>query len=225
MDDLIARNARLIWYWVRRYGWLLESRGDVDADDLFQGGALGLIEAQATYDAARGAFSTWASWHIRKGIQQTLGRSRRLRAVPLDAPAYRDDDETTLLETLPDTSIVPDDDRILSREIVGTVRAAVNALPEDRAAAVRSVELQGNSRAKTAAMLGITPEAVRGLIAKGIRDLQRDKRIRALALDQETRFHAHKGVQAFYSSGSSVVEDAVIWRDERMFDKCPPEAL
>lgn len=58
-----------------------------------------------------------------------------------------------------------------------------------------------------------------------IRDLRKDKRIRLLALDQETRFHAHKGVQAFYTTGSSVVEDAVIWRDEHMFDKKPPEAL
>lgn len=228
MNDLIARNARLVWYWVRRYGWLLEGRGDLDADDLFQGGALGLIEAYASWDAARGAWSTWASWHIRKGIQETLGRKKQLYAVSLDAPAYSNDDgysDVTLLETLPDTSIIPDDDRVLSREIVETVNAAVDALPEDCAAAVRSVELQRNSQAKTAAVMGITPEAVRRLIAKGIRDLRKDKRIRLLALDQKTRFHAHKGIRAFYSSGSSVVEDAVIWREERMFDKRPPEAL
>lgn len=228
MDDLIARNARLIWYWVRRYGWLLEGRGDLDAEDLFQGGALGLIEAHVSWDAARGAWSTWASIHIRKGIRETLGRKNQLYAVPLDAPAYSNDDgysDVSLLDTLPDASIVPDDDRVLSREIVETVNAAVDALPEDCAAAVRSVELEGRSQAKTAAAMGITPEAVRRLIAKGIRDLRKDKRIRLLALDQETRFHAHKGVQAFYSSGSSVVEDAVIWRDEHMFDKKPPEAL
>lgn len=226
MNELIKNNALLVWYWVRRYEWLLETRGDIDRDDLFQAGCIGLFEASATWDAARGAFSTWASWYIRKEIRECLGRKKRLQAFSLDAPAYRDEDnDAALLDTLPDTSIIPDDERILSREIVDTVRAAVDALPEDCAAVVRSVELEGRSHAKTAAAMGITPDAVRRFLAKGIRDLRKDKHIRALALDQETRFHARKSVAAFNTSGSSVVEDAVIWREEHMFDQKPPEAL
>lgn len=46
-----------------------------------------------------------------------------------------------------------------------------------------------------------------------------DKRIRQIhrerCIDQETSFLAHKGVKAFWSSHSSVVEDAVLWRENQ----------
>lgn len=214
MQNLIMQHSRLVWKWVRHYAFLCEGRADVDQDDLYQAGCMGLIEAQRTFDSSKGAWSTWASFYIRKGIREALGRGKRLPTVSLDAPAYRDEDDgTTVLETTPDGSIIPDDDRQIAREIVETVRAAVNTLPEDIAFVMRSVGLLGLSRPDAARMMGITYDELRRLFNRGLRELRKDRSIRALGdLDQETSFHARKGVAAFHSSGSSVVEDLVEWR-------------
>ena len=59
-------------------------------------------------------------------------------------------------------------------------------------------------------MLGISCSELRRRYEGGLRDLRKNRRL--IALDRETRFHASKGVQAFLSSGSSVVEDLVEWR-------------
>lgn len=60
---------------------------------------------------------------------------------------------------------------------------------------------------------------VQRLRRSALNQLVRDKRIRQIhrerCLDRETRFHAHKGVKAFWSSRSSVVEDAVLWRESQ----------
>lgn len=212
MHDFITAHAGIVWYWVNHYGFMCEERGDIDRDDLFQAGCMGLIEAERTFDSSKGTWSTWASFYIRKYIRETLGRRKQLQTVPLDMPAYRDDD-VTLGETLPDHSITPDDDRLLAREIVQTVRTSVNALPEDTAPVVRSVGLLGLSRAAAALKLGIPADEVRRMYNRGLRDLRKDRKLIELVdLDRETPFHAHKGVAAFHSSGSSVVEDLVEWR-------------
>lgn len=214
MQDLITQHSRLVWYWVRHYAFLCDGRGDVDQEDLYQAGCIGLLEAAKTFDSAKGSWSNWASFYIRKGIREAFGRGKRLPTVSLDAPAYRDEDDGTLIhETVPDESIIPDDDRQMSREIVEAVHAAVDALPEDIASAVRSVALQGLSRADAAGGMGISCDELRRRCGRGLRELRKDRSLRALNdLDQETRFHARKGVTAFHSSGSSVVEDIVEWR-------------
>ena len=51
---------------------------------------------------------------------------------------------------------------------------------------------------------------------KSLGQLRRNRDLQELAeLDGLTRFHAHKGVSSFRRDWSSVVEDAVIWRDEQ----------
>lgn len=213
MQEFIKQHSGLVWYWVNHYAPVCEDRGDIDRDDLYQAGCLGLLEAVQTFDSTKGSWSTWASFYIRRGIREALGRGKRLPTVPLDSPAYRDDSDVTLGEILPDETIIPDDDRQLTREIVETVRAAVDALPEDAAAVIRAVELRGLSRAEAARRMDAPESTIRRLHGQGLRALRRNRHIRALGdLDQETRFHAHKGVAAFHSSGSSVVEDLVEWR-------------
>lgn len=211
MQNLIMQHSRLVWKWVRHYAFLCDGRADVDQDDLYQAGCMGLIEAQRTFDSSKGAWSTWASFYIRKGIREALGRGKRLTTVSLDAPAYRDEDDgTTVLETVADGSIIPDDDRQIAREIAETVRTAVDALSEDIAPVVRSVGLLGLSMPKAAQRMGMPQSMIRKLYGRGLRQLRKNPRLRALSdLDLETPFHAHKGVAAFHSSGSSIVEDLV----------------
>ena len=217
LEKLYMDNRGLIGMWIRHYTFLWKDNPVCDADDLMQAGFLGLVAAARTFDPDAGSWSGWASYHIRTAILDTLGmRRKHARTVSLDAPLGDDPDGDTLSDLIPDESIIPDDERLLIREIVETVRAAVDALPEDIAPVIRAVELQGLTRAETARRMGVPQSTVRKLHGHGLRDLRRNRSIRALSdLDQETRFHAHKGVSSFQRDWTSTVEEAVIWREEQ----------
>lgn len=214
-------NRGLVYFWAKRYQAMLEGRAVVDMDDLIQAGAMGLLEAEKTFLPDKGAWSTWASFYVRKAMLEALGlRGRKSEPliVSLDAPAYTDDgepSEITLLETLADPTN-PDMDGLLQEdEIVRTVRAAVDDLPEDQRTVTRLHDLEGNPYTKCDELLALNTGESRRINGRALRQLRKDKRLRALALDQETAYHRFKGVNAFHSSMSSVVEDLVIWRMAR----------
>lgn len=213
-------NRGLVYFWANRYRALLEGRAVVDIDDLIQAGAMGLMEAEGTFQPDKGAWSTWASFYIRTAMQEALGlrggKSEPL-TVSLDAPAYTDDgepSEITLLETLADPTNPDMDGLLLEDEIVLTVRAAVDDLPEDQRTVTRLHDLEGNSYVKCDQMLELNTGESRRISGRALRQLWKDKRLRALAIDQETSFYRHKSVTAFHSSMSSVVEDLVLHRLE-----------
>ena len=78
---------------------------------------------------------------------------------------------------------------------------------------VKLIDLEGLSVLVAAERLGLNVAEVRALRAKAHRTLKHSWRLRAL--DDETRFHQHKGLKAFNSDFTSVVEGAVLWREER----------
>lgn len=209
-------NRGLIHFWANRYRAKLEGRAVVDIDDLLQAGALGLMEAEGTYQPDKGKWSTWASFYIRKAMLEALGlRGRKSEPfmVSLDAPAYADDDcDVSLLETLADPANPDMDGLLLEDEVVRVVRAAVDDLPEDQRDVTRLHDLQGNSYVRCDELLELNTGESRRINGRALRQLRKDKRLRALALDQETTFIRYKGVTAFHSSGSSTVEDVVLWR-------------
>lgn len=214
-------NRGLVYFWAKRYRAKLEGRAVVDLDDLLQAGALGLVEAEKTYQPEKGAWATWASFYIRSAMLEALGLrggKREPFVMSLDAPAYTDDGESseiTLLETLADPTNPDMDGLLLEDEIVLTVRAAVDDLPEDQRAVTRLHDLQGNPYTKCDELLELNTGESRRINGRALRQLRKDKRLRALALDQETSFIRYKGVESFHSSMSSVVEDLVIWRMAR----------
>ena len=66
-QQLAADNEKLIWFFLRKYA----SRSD--PQELYGVAAEGLIRAAATYDPARGKFSTHAMYQMRS----TVGRNQR----------------------------------------------------------------------------------------------------------------------------------------------------
>lgn len=141
MDVLLNENIALVWHWVRRYAALCRNQPDVDPEDLFQAGFLGMMRAAETNDPERGAWSTWATISIRAAILAALhgqtyaacigGKPVRKRYAlqSLDAPAYADEDsDVSLLETLPDESVPDFDEALLQEEDARRVRDAVSDL-------------------------------------------------------------------------------------------------
>lgn len=207
----------LVLYWAKRYAPLLQGRAAVDFDDLTQAGFLGLLEAAQTFDGSKGAWSTWASVYIRRAMLNALGVRRNApEMLSLDAPAYAGEDcDVSLADTIPDDSLPDPDARLLQDELSQTVRQAVRRLPEDQRRVAQLHGLQGRSFATCDRLLGLNPGKALTIGRKAYKTLHGQLR----SLDEQTRFHAHKGVQAFHSSGSSVVEDAVIWREEQRIGK------
>ena len=85
-------------------------------------------------------------------------------------------------------------------------------------AAVCGKFLDGKTYTAIAKCMGTDAGKVRRWTSEGLRRLAADKRIRAISkerrgIDDQTRFHAHKGVAAFRNTRSSVVEDAVLWSE------------
>ena len=61
-QQLAADNEKLIWFFLRKYA------SGSDPQELYGVAAEGLIRAAATYDPARGKFSTHAMYHMRSAL-------------------------------------------------------------------------------------------------------------------------------------------------------------
>ena len=199
-EELYRGNVKLLRYLAGRY-----ATRPADVEDLMQEGFLGLVRAQETFDPSRGkTWASWAAWHIISEFR----KSRTPPALSLDAPVGED---VTLGDLLPDDG-PPPDERLLRDEIVRTVRESVDALKEGREI-VQRTRLGGETLGQTAHDMGLAYRQAAALRRRAEKALRRDRRLRAL-VDEQTRFHAHKGVKAFLSDHTSVVEAAVIWRED-----------
>lgn len=219
MQQLFNDHYALVRFWVRRYAHLVGRDAALDVDDLAQAGALGLLEAWNTFDPERGRWSSWASVHIKGAILDALGMSSGEPAplsLSLDAPAYDDESDETLLDTVADPDAVDALDALLDDELVESVRKAVESLPEPLRTVTQRHDLECATWAQCGREMRVQAREARRLGGKALQALRKDRRIRALAdFELETRYHAHKGVKAFYTSFSSVVEDAVLSREAR----------
>lgn len=237
LEKLYSENKGLLIHWAQHYAGACNGNAIVDVDDLIQAGFFGLVDASYSYDKEKGSWSTWASYHIRNHMIETLGlRSaatsyrvtdenghsyRRLyKTASLDSPAYPSDDacDVSLADTVPDDSLPDMEERAEALDTARVVREAVAALdsPEMQRSIVEYF-FKSKTFKQIADEQGETVNTIRNLCNKGLRRLRQARSIRQLSdtwIDRETRFHAHKGVTAFWSSGSSVVEDAVMWREE-----------
>ena len=214
-QKIIAENRGLVTFWVNRYAGMLENRATLDREDLMQEGYCGLLDAAATHDPELSAWSTWASINIRKAIRKAI-RGAGVDDVSLDAPAYRDDDETMLLETLADEQTGEVDAALIEDETARAVRRFLADMTDRESAdAIRLHWLCGMSYKAVSEQMNVPCAGVQNMIRRGFRELMRNRHVRIwYSLDELTRFHAHKGVNAFHSSGSSVVEDAVMYREK-----------
>ena len=73
-QQLAADNEKLIWFFLRKYA------SGSDPQELYGVSAEGLIHAAATYDPARGKFSTHAMYHMRSAVdfdQRCAKRKKR----------------------------------------------------------------------------------------------------------------------------------------------------
>lgn len=223
-EALYAENKGLLHKIARRYAGACAFDRAVDVDDLAQAGFFGLVKAQKTFDTGAGkSWAAWAAWYIHHEIQNTLGfrdgKPTRAHsgAVSLNVPLGEDSDGATELDNLTDDSLQDAQEGVELAEERQAVRDAVAALEDELTRnAVRLWGLGGLTKKQTAEALNVSENVCVSAVARGMKQLRRDERLRrALAdIDERTRFHAHKGVMAFSQDWTSVTEAAALWRIE-----------
>lgn len=78
-QQLAADNEKLIWFFLRKYA------SGSDPQELYGVAAEGLIRAAATYDPARGKFSTHAMWCMRSAVDfdQSCAKRKKRSGKPV----------------------------------------------------------------------------------------------------------------------------------------------
>lgn len=151
LNALMDRHAQAIFCFLMR---LLGNEDD--ASDLAQETFVRVYRARESYDPAR-KFTTWL-YSIAANLARNHLRWRaRHPAVSMDGT--KDEGGQGLKDTLPAEGATPGE-AVVSEELVQTVRAAVQQLPENLREVVVLCEWQDCSMAEAAAILGTTVKAV-----------------------------------------------------------------
>lgn len=214
-ENICHENAGLVHYFAKRY----RAQTAPDYEDVVQAGYIGLMNAAQSFDHKAGAWSSWAGLHIRREMRQAAGlnRKQKIKTVSIDTP-IADGEDITLADMIADESLPDMDAGIMCSETAWAVREAVESLGSAERDAIKSVYLEGLSVQTAAQKLKINPKELRKLLRSGTAKLRKDKNLPKLLpeVDEYTRFYAKKSMSAFLRDQTSVVEDAVLWRDKKL---------
>lgn len=124
-------------------------------DDLIQETLVAIHTRRMTYDPGR-AFTAWVYAIARYKLVDVLRRSRRERHVPIDDVADFITDEAASAQP---------------NAVHSDLDAMLTTLPEQTRKLIRSVKIEGQSIADTAAASGLSESAVKVAIHRGIKTL------------------------------------------------------
>lgn len=247
-SELWEEIKGLIAWWAKRffaassaYGislgieWMTPQNKKRCIDDLVQSGFLGLVDAVEHYDPGKGSFTTLLKYYLLKEFQEaTTGRSIKQKKDPLlwcrslDECVGDEDGDTILLDLIPDkrNDFAEADEKIFTEQLHEALEAALDAIPEREAAAIRAVYFDGCMHSEAAEKLHTTPSRVHQLKENGLLHIRNSSSRKKLErfLDENTSFYRGVGRSSYNHTGTSSVERMVLWREhlrnkyERMFD-------
>ncbi len=231
MQELVlaARNGApdamtALWEAVKRLAFRIANQyrnaaalcSGVDTDDLAQCAALGVMEALRGYTPDKGAFTTYLEYHVHNACRECLGLKGRERrehysSVSLDTPIGGDAQDLTIGDTIPDeyAALAFEDaenahDNQLLRKALDT---ALDRLPYGMRDTIRLHDLDGLTLQEAADRQGVHRNTAQQWRRTGFNRLRKRQDLRSLYIPN---YHRHKGLAAFKSSWSSVVEDIAI---------------
>ena len=213
-EMLIKQYEPLLYKLSGRYKSILENLPDIDLDDLIQAGRMVIYRYQSEYDPTQSSFLTFIYDRCRSAMRNMIGfrNDGSLPPVPtsLDNPLPGDEDELTMMDTIPDPHPGPEEvvtDAEEQAEVSKAVREAVERLEnEQQREAVRRIWLDEQPRKDAADKMGISTNQLNTLDCSARRKLSRDRILQHYAMPTFS-----VGINAFRSSWSSSVEKAVIW--------------
>lgn len=81
-ERIVIRNEKMVRYWIRRYSWMISS--DLEEDDLYIAGSMGLVRAAETYRSCKSSFMTYASMWIRQIIMREYDNVNSTIRIPVN---------------------------------------------------------------------------------------------------------------------------------------------
>ncbi len=148
-----------------------------DADDLTQEAFLKIYSNLASFDGARGSFTTWTMTLTRNLLVDHFRRTRMQRATdsldaPLDTAASAAGDSPTMLDTLADPR-PSQDHHVAGLELRARIQAALRQLSPELREAVILRDLEDMDYKEIAKVLRIPEGTVKSRISRGRGELAR----------------------------------------------------
>lgn len=165
-EEIVRSHSRRIYNICYRF------TGSADkADDLAQEVFIKMYRTLASFDADKGAFTTWITTMTRNLLVDHFRKSKQDRATDsLDAGLGEEEDSATLSDRIPDTAPSADD-RVQRRETQEMVQKAIQKLSPELREAVILRDLQDMDYKEIAQALKVPEGTVKSRINRGRMEL------------------------------------------------------
>ena len=167
-EEIVQRYNRRIYNLCYRFAGATN-----DAQDLTQEVFIKMYRTLNSYDADRGAFTTWVTTITRNLLVDHFRKTKQDRLTDsLDAAPSEREDAPPLNTQIPDTALPPDA-RVQSRETSEAVHLALQKLSPELREAVILRDLQDMDYREIAAILKVPEGTVKSRINRGRTELAR----------------------------------------------------
>ena len=189
----------------------------VEIEDVQQEAFFALLAAVKAFDAEKGyRFTTYLRFHLKTRFNSLIGcrgntPPRPLdKAKSLDEPIAGEDDDLALLDLIvdPEASGAFEDaeEREYTRQLHAALSKALALLDDQQAQILRARYYSGLTLKDCAQRAGVTPERVRQIENKALRNMRRGARLRLLCSFRaeiiSAKAYKETGFQAWKSRGS-----------------------
>ena len=167
-EELVRLHQRRVYNLCYRF-----TGSGENAEDLTQEVFIKMYRTLSSYDAGKGAFTTWLTTMTRNLLVDQYRRSRLERASEsLDSSPLQEEDASPLSERLADHAAGPDA-RVLGRERQEMVQAALGKLSPELRETVILRDLQDMDYKEIAQVLKVPEGTVKSRINRGRTELAR----------------------------------------------------
>ena len=167
-EELVQRHHRRVYNICYRF-----AGSGSDAEDLTQEVFIKMYRTLGTYDAERGAFTTWITTITRNLLVDHFRKTKQERITDsLDTTSAEHEDAVPVSERIPDHRPAPDA-RVQSRQAGEAVHEALQKLSPELREAVILRDLQDMDYRDIAAVLKVPDGTVKSRINRGRAELAR----------------------------------------------------
>ena len=229
MGELWEQVTGLVKWKAEQIMTALDLRGNpcgVEFEDLYQSGYIAMVEAVYYYDLESGvAFSTCLIKRLKTVFAEATGyRTKRGQNEPLnnsfslDKTVDDESDGTPFGEFVPDPKAVATmlsvEERLWREQLHEALEVALAAIPEKYAEVMRQRHYQGLTLADVGEIRGASPERIRQMENKAIRQLRKPSIACRLRPFYDFDFYCGTGLGAFQHTGMSIQERYLVLEEE-----------
>ncbi len=226
MGELWEQVEKLVMWKAHRIMAVLDGRGGVEFDDLYQSGYPAMVAAVDSYRPEHGLFSTWFMLHLKTAFAEATGyrsakqqRDPLHRAHSLDTPLTDETDSDDLMAIIADpagmSGLQAAEDKVFRQQLHDALEAALSRIPENSRDVLRLRFWEDKTFEDIGELYGVSKERVRQMENTALRQLRQPRNACHLRPYYDFDFYCHTSLSAFNQSGMSVQERYLIIEEER----------